>query len=268
MLVSYQFPSADRMALIGLLLAMGLLLLKSRRGETPIPSKDAPAYCQGLSQEECDAIGFGALEEGRREATPTTVEALSAEEVCRSVGYLCADVTRTGELRIMRWPEETGRLLVRVPLPGHLSTAQGREFQRAAVRGIQVWHNHPFPLSITTRSQEEGADITVEWTRTLGMNRLGQTRMEWRKVGEDVQVEIPALILVTHHPDDPGLELTPDQVRLVAAHEMGHALGLPHSDDRRDLMYPQNTAWRPTVRDYLTMEAVYRMPNGALIRRP
>ena len=29
----------------------------------------------------------------------------------------------------------------------------------------------------------------------------------------------------------------------------------------------QNTAWRRTGRDFQTMEAVYRMPNGAIIRR-
>ena len=54
---------------------------------------------------------------------------------------------------------------------------------------------------------------------------------------------------------------------VTAYHEMGHALGLPHSDNERDLMYPENTAWRPTARDYRTMEAVYRVANGALIRR-
>lgn len=267
MLVSIRLPAAGRVAVFGLLVAVGLLLLEGRKGETPISSEDAPAPCPGLSQEECDAIRFGGLEEGRQEAPATTEEVLSADEACLSVGYLCAEVRRIGEMRVMRWPENTDRLRVRVPLPPHLPTAQGREFQRSAVRGIQVWHNHPFPLSITTQAQGEAADITVEWAQTLGMNRLGQTRMEWRKVEEEVRVAIPALILVTHHPGDPGLELTPDQVRLVAAHEMGHALGLPHSNDRRDLMFPQNTAWRPTVQDYLTMEAVYRMPNGALIRR-
>ncbi len=54
---------------------------------------------------------------------------------------------------------------------------------------------------------------------------------------------------------------------LTAAHEMGHALGLPHSDSDRDVMYPTNTARNLTTRDFRTMEALYRLPNGAKIRR-
>ena len=91
--------------------------------------------------------------------------------------------------------------------------------------------------------------------------------MEWIQRGEEVAVRIPGLLLATHDPMDPAVELSPDRVQLIAAHEMGHALGLPHSDDPRDVMYPKNTAWRCTRRDFETMEAVYRMPNGAVIRR-
>jgi predicted Zn-dependent protease len=253
---------------ISLVLA-GVIFTLFRNGEAPQPqaSQELPSYCQGLSEEACSELGFNAFQEEATGSPDSTTAVLAAEEVCTRVGYLCADVERAGELRILRWPENTRSLRVWIPEPEHLSPASAREFQRAAARGIQVWHNHPFPLTINTRSRSENPDIVLEWVFSLGGNRLGQARMEWSKVGEEVRVRIPSLSLVTHHPASPGVELTPDQILLVAAHEMGHALGLPHSDDQRDLMYPQNTAWRPTARDYRTMEAVYRMPNGALIRR-
>ena len=63
------------------------------------------------------------------------------------------------------------------------------------------------------------------------------------------------------------LELAPEQVLLTAAHEMGHALGLPHSDSERDVMYPTNTARNLSNRDFRTVDALYRLPNGAKIEK-
>ena len=62
-------------------------------------------------------------------------------------------------------------------------------------------------------------------------------------------------------------QISPQQLLLTAAHEMGHALGLPHSDSERDVMYPTNTARSLSTRDFRTLGALYRLPNGALIRK-
>jgi len=42
---------------------------------------------------------------------------LSAASVCVDVGYLCAEFEASGSQRILRWPENTGRLRIRVPSP-------------------------------------------------------------------------------------------------------------------------------------------------------
>ena len=139
--------------------------------------------------------------------------------------------------------------------------------QLAAVRGIQAWQGHPFPLSVRTRRRGDPADITVQWVDSLGDNRIGRARIEWIREGAEVQIKVLGLDLATGNPSDPTRVLTPRQIQLVAAHEMGHALGLPHSDDHRDVMYPLNSAHSLSVRDYRTMEALYALPNGAEIRR-
>jgi predicted Zn-dependent protease len=54
---------------------------------------------------------------------------------------------------------------------------------------------------------------------------------------------------------------------LTAAHEMGHALRLPHSDSERDLMYRTNASRSLATRDFHTLDALYRMPNGAEIAK-
>jgi predicted Zn-dependent protease len=192
---------------------------------------------------------------------------LKAEDACRDVGYLCAEVEANGSLRVLRWPGETPLIRIRVPEPEDLPSEQARALQRAAVRGIQGWDGHPFPLSIRTRESGDTPDITVEWTGTMEGGRLGRAQVEWTRKEGEVLVRVLGLVLATHEPGENHLELSPAQVELVAAHEMGHALGLPHSDDPRDVMFPKNTATRLTARDFRTLEAAYALPNGIEIRR-
>jgi len=170
-------------------------------------------------------------------------------------------------MRVRRWPSATNRISVAVPEPEQVPGAKAREFQRAAMRGIRAWTGHPFPLSIAGGPGQADVDVVVTWSPDLGEGRLGRAQVEWSLKDGRGQVRVLGLHLATRAPNDEGPALSPHQVELVAAHEMGHVLGLPHSDDPRDVMYPENTSTRLTSRDFLTLEALYRLPIGAEIRR-
>jgi predicted Zn-dependent protease len=223
-----------------------------------------PPECQGLSPSECRALRTATAPSPQVEPEDRL---LSVEEACVEAGYLCAEVEETGSVRLLRWQESTDLIRVLIPEPPLPSPQSRRELQRAAIRGVQAWQGHPFSLSIQSRDRGDTPDVRVEWLRDLGEGRLGRAQIQWIREGAEIQIRVLALRLATHHPGDPGVELTPRQVELVAAHEMGHVLGLPHSDDPRDLMYPENTASRLSARDYRTLNALYRLPNGAEIRR-
>ena len=229
--------------------------------ETP-PSDGFPPQqrCLGEAPPICDE-GIPTPSEG-----PEIV--LDASDTCRDVGYLCVDLERTGSQRLYRWPDETTRLRIRVPLPRGETPNRARELQRAAVRGIQYWNRKPFELVIDSRStSSQPADVTISWGLGLSGSQLGITRIQWSIREGKHDFKVLRLALATHSPSNPGYQLASQQVLLTAAHEMGHALGLPHSDSERDVMYPTNTARSLSSRDFRTLDGLYELPNGAQIVR-
>lgn len=245
------------------LLAVGVLVVLRGRADEPEAGSEPAASAEVASCAAEDGECAGPAVAGGDAASLV----LSERDACANVGYLCTELEATGTQRIFRWPSRTERITVRVPLPDHESPVRARRLQRAAVLGLSAWQGHPFTLDFLDRLEEGRADIEVRWTSQLGGSSLGSTRTRWILEGSTQSFVVVDFSLATRSPYDAGIELRPSQVELTAAHEMGHALGLPHSDDPRDVMYPKNTAVTLTSRDYRTLESLYALPNGAEIQR-
>ena len=190
------------------------------------------------------------------------VVTLEERDACQDVAYLCRGLEwKDGMARVFRWNEDTRVLRILVPLPP-LDAARARDVQQAAMRGVRAWDGHPFRILVEEKPRPDGnPDVTVVWWGTPPGNLLGQTSTRW--VLEDGRATLQVMGM-RHALTSPinGRSLTTREVELTAAHEMGHALGLPHSDDQRDVMYPENTALNLSARDYKAMQALYRLPNG------
>jgi predicted Zn-dependent protease len=228
--------------------AVGLL----RQRERPQPNAAA-----------CDAEGACVADTAAEPAPtdPPLPDAVAADEACRNVGYLCADLARTRRIRLQRWKDFSGTIVIYVPRPAFESPGDAVRLQQAAALGLRVWNRTPFEI-LTDLQGDRTPHFAVSWTQSLGGNQIGVARTRWSAAAG---LEVLSIELATRSPFDPSRLLNPESVRLTAAHEMGHALGLPHSDSERDVMFPVNTATSLSAQDYRTMESLYRLPDGTEI---
>jgi predicted Zn-dependent protease len=189
---------------------------------------------------------------------------LNAADVCPTAGYLCY---QRSSFQVMRWPLDKGTLRIHVPPPEFLHGETWETLRDAVVEGLKEWEGHPFPLVIDTGKHASGADLTVAWVQSQAdSGQVGHVRVNVMPDGKRLRYSADNLTIVVP-------ELSPaalDRIRATASHELGHALGLMHSDSASDLMYREypRSGGRvvPTTRDFQTVDALYALPNGARVQ--
>ena len=83
--------------------------------------------------------------------------------------------------------------------------------------------------------------------------------MQW---DEDGHLTGGVITLATF--DAKGQPFAPDDVRVLALHEIGHLIGLDHSPDPGDIMYAQPKVRDLSPRDIRTASLLYDLAPGPL----
>ena len=162
---------------------------------------------------------------------------------------------------IRRWPDERVRRPLRVAiLPAARVDDYRDEFAWAVSWSVTRWNGAVLPVMLDFRGRDTTrADIVVSWAPALDSGRTGKADVTW---DQRQHIRRAAITLATHAPD--GRMLTPAEMTALALHELGHAIGLAHSSEAKDALYPMTRAADLTARDRATARLLYDLPAGSL----
>ena len=268
------FPETMRHIVLPVL-TLGLvgLILVDRVGDLTLRMSRPDPAVQGASAAQSGAVHPDAEKgDSRFTASAGTVPKEDEERLARSSirerltreaggTYLDSLILSTDSV-VRRWPDRWSQpitvYVVEGEVPGYLP--QMGDYVREA---FQRWQATGIGMHFRMVQDSGGADIVVRWIDHFDFDRAGQTDLTWDQSGR-VRRALISLAINSYT----GSALPDGALLSVAVHEAGHAIGLPHSADSNDVMFPATRTGVLTDRDRHTVELLYHLPPGPVAEAP
>src|SRR5881296_1094725 len=195
---------------------------------------------------------------------PSYIVLLARSEIRRrirasaGITYLNEIVAASSDSVLHRWDSRVSTP-VRVLLAGTTVANFQPAFLDAVRSAFERWQEAGVPVRFNLDADSSAAEVQVHWRIQFEGERSGQTDLQW---DDDGHLIAGTVTLATFDPK--GQPLAPDDVRVMALHEIGHLIGLDHSPNAGDIMYAQPKVRDLSPRDIRTASLLYDLAPGAL----
>lgn len=137
-------------------------------------------------------------------------------------------------------------------------------FWDETIRAMEAWNDvGGVPLAFRSTRYTQAADVEFRWIRRFEAHQAGTT--DWETDGEG-WLSSAVVTLATQH--EGGTPMSDEFLLLVALHELGHVIGLPHSDDPSDVMHPGNRNMALSDRDIRSARQLYERLDSEKVSGP
>jgi hypothetical protein len=173
-------------------------------------------------------------------------------------GTYIRELLQTRDSSLARWPVRvTKPLRVWIAEPVQLA-GWNEQFPSSVRDAFDTWVETGIPMRFTFVYDSAGADVHVRFLPKFPTGISGKTlwtrNTSWWLIASDV-------VLSLTHPN--GGPVTPQQMRAIALHEVGHLLGLDHTADQTNIMSARIRVRDLSDADRATIRLLYSVPAGS-----